>query len=75
MVLVVDRVWCRSCTERRQESIARSLPIGLPTPVRIIIEDIEAPILQCVCGGSAVSFRHEESLLHRTWAWSAKETS
>lgn len=68
-IIPVERVWCRFCTDRRQRSIAQGLPIGIPTPVSVILEDIESPKLQCQCGGMADGYRHEQSLLHRRWVY------
>lgn len=68
MLGVDDADYCRSCLVRRK-AYSRAGLSGLPVPVGVILEDFEAPQLQCVCGGVATAPDHEHSLLHAEWAW------
>lgn len=65
-----DRVWCYGCTEARQRSIMAGVPVEM-SRVGVILEDFEAPTLECRCGGDALAPHHEESLVHRQMVWRA----
>lgn len=68
-------MWCRSCTARRQEAIARDLPAHGMTPVSIVLEDTEAARPMCRCGGPADESGHTFSLRHMEWSWKRSEAA
>ncbi len=63
------RIWCRGCVERRQAAYGEGIDSGAPVAAGIILEDFQAPRLQCVCGGDAEGPDHVHSLLHMRWSW------
>lgn len=65
-------IYCTGCRERRQEATARGIPDSGIVPIGIVLEDIEAPILLCKCGGDPEGPDHLHSLLHMEWAFAQR---
>lgn len=74
LVLTSGGQWCQGCLLRRQEAMAAGVPSGV-MPVAVILEDFEAPRLQCRCGGDPEGPNHEASLLHLKWSYATRLTT
>lgn len=70
-VMVGDRLYCQGCLLSRQRAYAEGIDNDL-IPVRIVLEDLEAPKLVCKCGGGPEGIRHAESMLHMRWSLGQK---
>lgn len=52
--------------------MAAGLPSDL-TPVGVVLEDFDEPVLQCACGGDPTGPHHRDSLLHLKWGWQLQQ--
>lgn len=73
-VLIQSGIWCQGCLLQRQRAYAEGIPSDV-VPVGIVLEDFDAPKLQCRCGGDPEAPRHAESLLHLKWSWIQTEAA
>lgn len=69
VIVPVEDTWCRDCRERRQAAIAAGVPPSGMLPIGIVLEDFQAPVLECKCGGNPTMPDHRHSLLHLQWEW------